>query len=294
MFRYLSAIGMSEYIDRKKFASLLPDILNSSHFSMDTFFDPETKEKMVEFYFDMDVFTLIFRGKSEDYHLPIQDILPVVHSQRNHMQIDAWQLDTTNEMLPILIGDNVKTGNTVDLFLSNLIQMKKHVSHAPDILDVCVYGLSISGQILLNIQRSVEDEVVYQEQEEYWDELSRRASAGDKEAELELDEEDKAMELDILRRMQNEDIYSILEGLMVPMDEETYGFFVVLGTIEAIHKILNPYTEEWVYEFELDIIGKSYNIFINPKDLEGYPTVGMRFQGSVMLLGNVDWTSPQK
>ena len=67
MFRYLSAIGMSEYIDRKKFASLLPDILNSSHFSMDTFFDPETKEKMVEFYFDMDVFTLIFRGKSEDY-----------------------------------------------------------------------------------------------------------------------------------------------------------------------------------------------------------------------------------
>ena len=164
MFRYLSAIGMSEYIDRKKFASLLPEILNSPHFSMDTFFDSETKEKIVEFYFDMDVFTLIFRGKSEDYNLPIQDILPIVHSQRNSMQIDAWQVDTTNEMLPILIGDNVKTGNTVDLLLSNLIQMKRNAPHAPDILDVNVYGLSISGQILLNIQRSEEDEAVYQEQ----------------------------------------------------------------------------------------------------------------------------------
>ena len=209
MFRYLSAIGMSEYIDRKKFASLLPEILNSPHFSMDTFFDSETKEKIVEFYFDMDVFTLIFRGKSEDYNLPIQDILPIVHSQRNSMQIDAWQVDTTNEMLPILIGDNVKTGNTVDLLLSNLIQMKRNAPHAPDILDVNVYGLSISGQILLNIQRSEEDEAVYQEQEKYWDELSRRASTGDKEAELKLDEEDKTMEQDILRRMQNEDIYSI-------------------------------------------------------------------------------------
>ncbi len=289
MFRYLSAIGMSEYIDKKKFQSFLLSSFHSQDLSMDTVTNPETGEKTAEFYLDMDPFTLILRGKISENRIFVESLLPVARSYRNLVPIDAWQIDFSDEMMPILIGDHLETGSPIDLFASNLIQAKRYASKGPDILNVYVYGLSISGQILLNTQSSAEDEAAYLDQEEYMDELSRRAASGDLRARQELEQEDRAAWEDIEKRLQDEDVYSIIDGLILPANAEIYGSFTVLGTIRAIHKILNSYTEEWVYEFELSIIGKPYTVFINPKDLEGYPSVGMRFQGSVLLLGNIDW-----
>ena len=102
------------------------------------------------------------------------------------------------------------------------------------------------------------------------------------------------MEQDVFIRLQSEDVYTILEGLFIPADDSTLGLYMVLGTILRIHKVMNPFTEEWVYEFELNVMGTPYNIYINPKDLEGTPSVGMRFQGTVIMLGEVLWDEQEQ
>lgn len=101
------------------------------------------------------------------------------------------------------------------------------------------------------------------------------------------------MEEEVCSRLKNEDVFTILEGMLIPGDKFTLGYYRILGTIQKIHKILNPYSEEWVYEFELDVMGTPYNVYINPLDLEGMPAVGLRFYGTLYLVGEILWDDMQ-
>ena len=40
-------------------------------------------------------------------------------------------------------------------------------------------------------------------------------------------------------------------------------------------------------------MGTPYNVYINPLDLEGMPAVGLRFYGTLYLVGEILWDDMQ-
>lgn len=289
MFRYLSAIGMSEYISKKSLDNLIRNCLVSPEAHTEMYTDEETGEVLFEIDYDMDTFGFVMRGLRHEEALSITHALPAVRTFRNYMQITSWDVEFTEEALPVLCGEDLEFGTPIELVLAHRHEMMKRYLDAPPDLTVGLCGLSTSGQILLNIVRTPEDDAAFQDDENWRREMARRLRRGDRHAEQILAEDAQAMDDDVRIRLQNEDVYTILEGLLSPADDSTLGYFSILGTITAMHKIMNPHTEEWVYEFELNVMGTPFNVYINPKDLEGSPSVGMRFQGSVMLIGDVRW-----
>lgn len=285
MFRYLSAIGMSEYINKKKLRSFITQCLVSPELKTDLYTDPVTHQTSLECYIRMDQFGIVLRGTHSASSTSIDHVLPVVREFRNYMRLTDWNTENSEKSQPILYGCDAKFGTPVEIVLTHWHDALRLQPSSELKIGLC--ALSVSGQILLNVLRTEEDEEAYREEEQWRQEITRRIQKGDAEAEALLDEDTQLMEQDVCDRLQTEDVYTILEGLMIPADDSTLAYYNILGTITAIHKILNPYTEEWVYEFELDVMGTPYNIYINPKDLEGIPSVGMRFQGNAMLLGDV-------
>lgn len=91
---------------------------------------------------------------------------------------------------------------------------------AGDSLITAFYALSTEGKVLLNVERSQEDEEAYRSEEEWRRQMLKRAREGDEEALEELKADSIAMEEDILERLEEEDVYSILEGIFLPASED--------------------------------------------------------------------------
>ena len=95
------------------------------------------------------------------------------------------------------------------------------------------------------------------------------------------------MDEEIADRLRREDVYTIFDGFMYPAGREE-NYYTLLGDIQKIDKLFNPYSEEWVYYLELNVLGQELRVLINPTDLFGEPAVGRRFQGKVRLYGRLD------
>lgn len=294
MVRYLSAIGMSDYISKKKLDAYIRQCIMSPETKADYYADENAEDQCIEMLVEMDTFGFLLRGRQSGTSVSIFSALPVVRSFRNSMRITSWDVEDLSGNRPVLCGEDLQFGTPIELVVTNRHALLTHYLEAPPTISVNLCGLSVSGQILLNILRTPEDEEAYEEEENWRKEMARRARSGDKDAEHTLNEDAAAMEKDVCIRLQSEDVYTILEGLFIPADDSTLGLYMVLGTISQIHKVMNPFTEEWVYEFELNVMGTPYNVYINPKDLEGTPSVGMRFQGTVMMLGDIRWNDEEQ
>lgn len=294
MVRYLSAIGMSDYISKKKLDAYIRKCIASPETEADYYSDDSGNDTCIELLAEMDTFGFVLRGRQSGTSVSVFSALPVVRTFRNSMRITSWDVENLKENQPVLCGEDVQFGTPIEVIVTNRHALLTHYLDAPPVIRVNLCGLSTCGQILLNILRTSEDEEAYEEEENWRREMARRARMGDRSAEHSLNEDAAAMEQDVFIRLQSEDVYTILEGLFIPADDSTLGLYMVLGTILRIHKVMNPFTEEWVYEFELNVMGTPYNIYINPKDLEGTPSVGMRFQGTVIMLGEVLWDEQEQ
>ena len=289
MYRYLSAIGISEYISKKRLDSFVQACLLSTDMDTDIHTDATTGETTVELTRTMDTFGFVLRGAHEGASVALNLVMPIVRTFRNYMRLTNWDVEELEDVRPVLCGDDVQFGTPVEVVLTQRHPLVKRYLDAPPVLNVGLCALSTSGQILLNVVRNAEDEQAYREEEDWRREMANRVRQGDRDAERSLTEDALMIEEDMRERLKTEDVYTILESLIIPADDSTFGLYNILGTITAIHKIMNPLTEEWVYEFELNVMGTPYNVYINPRDLEGQPSVGMRFQGSIMLIGDVMW-----
>lgn len=114
------------------------------------------------------------------------------------------------------------------------------------------------------------------------------ARKGDEAAIESLTLEDIDMYTMISRRVQDEDVFSIVETYFMPYGVECDQYHI-LGEIKSVQKIKNEYTEEKVWRMNLECNDMNFDVCINGKDLVGEPEVGRRFKGSVWLQGYVNF-----
>ena len=89
-----------------------------------------------------------------------------------------------------------------------------------------------------------------------------------------------------IRRIQNEDLYSIVNTSFIPNGVECDHYSVV-GEIIDCKEVENTITNEKLYSLHVESNDIDFQVLINQADLLGVPDIGRRFKGDIWLQGQV-------
>ena len=202
--RYFSAIGMSEYVDQRKLDAFVRKILQEQSNPILRYRKPGTDIVYVEVKKYIGDFAIILRGQKEaDGKVNMSVILPAVQERAYSVLLD-WEIERDEDsLMAFLIGEEEETGAQLEISVLDLVEcLTEKPGDSGDSVIAAFYALSTEGKVLLNVERSQEDEEAYRSEEEWRRQMLKRAREGDEEAMDELKADSLAMEEDILERMR--------------------------------------------------------------------------------------------
>lgn len=287
MLSYLSAVGMKQYNTSEKIKDLINDVVsNSTGKYISNFKEDQIK---IEYYKKLnEKVGLIVRGQMTDKEeMTIDLLLPYCLGEymSNIVEVDV-QNDQEGPIY-YAICEEEDTATEIDFCLQNVVDYLDIGDDEEVFLNgVVLTGLSIEGKIILNVDKDDVEQELQEEEEEWRKDLVKLARQGDTNAIELLDIEAEEIDEVIKERLQEEDVFSVIEGLFMPYGDEQ-GIYSVLGTIMQIDTLTNKYTDEVVYNLHLESMGIKFEVSINKEDLTGEPSVGMRFLGICWMQGRV-------
>ncbi len=187
--------------------------------------------------------------------------------------------------------DDFRSGITLIFYLCNSIQAREleRMEIKPNVRQAFLTGLSVEGRILLPIEKHEEDEDVKQQRKKEQKALFEAAKNGDEDAIETLTETDMNLMSEISRRIETEDLYSVVESTFMPTGVEC-DQYAVLGEIIGIKVKSNVYTHEKVVDLRLNCNDTVFHVCINEADLVGVPAIGRRFKGKIWMQGELEFT----
>ena len=167
-----------------------------------------------------------------------------------------------------------------------ILESEQRKQKTVDFGGVALSALASSGKILLPVATSELELQRARKNNEKRCELITQARAGDHEAFEQLTLDDMDIYSEISRRVESEDVMSIVSSYFMPNGIES-DKYSILGEILECKKIINHFTMEGVYEMTLICNDLTFELCINERDLLGEPVVGRRFKGDIWLQGKV-------
>lgn len=191
------------------------------------------------------------------------------------------------------ICDDVRVGISLIFYLQNPADYKNALRLFPynmeKELSVTLSGLSVSGSILLPVTKTKEQVLSDKKADLERHGLIAKARQGDEEAIESLTMEDMDMYSMISRRIQREDLFTIVDSYFMPYGIEC-DLYSVLGEILEVELHRNFYTQEEIYLLRIDCKGMVFDVCINKQDLLGEPMEGRRFKGNIWLQGYLNYS----
>jgi len=187
------------------------------------------------------------------------------------------------------VCDEMRLGVTLIFYLQNVadfLSEHHHNIHVKGLHGVYLSGLSVDGTIILPIQQKVLEKQAANNKQQKRNRLMAEARQGNEEAIESLTLEDMDTYNTISRRIQNEDVFSIVHSSFMPYGIES-DQYCVLGEILEVEEVLNSYTNEVMYIMKIECNDILFSVIINKEDLLGEPVVGRRFKGSIWMQGTV-------
>lgn len=291
MHTFLRAIGFSNITNRKSLDALLGEVM--AH-----------PDKKIQFKIgDGEDFTEITKRFSNLYGITVRG----VYDEKGMFHVEHYfpylegEVDTIREELTIsrksedrefsVMCDDVRLGVLLIFYLQNAIDYIKCVETCGDIASVnnaSISGLSVDGKIILPISKNEEEENENSKNKREHNKMIYEARNGNEEAIEKLAVEDIDTYAEISRRVQNEDLYSIVNTSFYPFGSESDNYSI-LGTILDYNFSTNEYSSETVCQMMIECNDLIFNVCINQMDLYGTPMVGARFKGTVWLQGKVEF-----
>lgn len=148
-------------------------------------------------------------------------------------------------------------------------------------------GMSNEGKILLPVNKTERQLKKYQKSKSERNKLIDLAEQGDKMAMDDLAVRDIFMYSDIYKRIQKEDMFSVVDSTFMPSGFEC-DIYSVVGNIIDYSIIENCLTKEECYVLMLECNGIRLDVCINKSALYGVPEIGRRFKGRIWLQGEVE------
>lgn len=188
------------------------------------------------------------------------------------------------------VCDDLRSGVALIFYLENAAEYfkwhKQNEMMGPK-QSVTLSALAKEGKIILPLAKSLMGKPSAVNAEK--NRLIAAAKNGDEEAMESLTIEDMDMYSVVSRRIQNEDVFTIVESYFMPYGVEC-DQYNIMGEITEVVEDVNESTKEKMYHMSLLCNDMSFDVCINQKDLMGKPEVGRRFKGLIWLQGTVNFS----
>lgn len=189
------------------------------------------------------------------------------------------------------ICDDPKVGITIIFYLQNMIPyIKARNSEKLPVenTSVTLSALSCQGTIMMPLKKSKEDFRKTVEADHARKRLIEAAKRGDESAIESLTLEDIDTYTSISRKIQTDDIYTIVDTYFMPYGVEC-DQYSIMGEILSCELVKNEITKEKIYKMQLYCNNLTFTVCINKLDLYGEPFAGRRFKGVVWLQGKINY-----
>lgn len=184
-------------------------------------------------------------------------------------------------------GCDIKdSGVTIIFYLQNALDYVNKKLPEKVSTKVGMSALSLSGKIILPTKEYDEYKAAYNKIKKDKTDMIEEAQKGDEEAIENLTIQEMNMYTKISKRLEKEDVYSIVDTSLMPFGMEC-DRYAVIGKIKQMEICVNRITSEKVYNLTLECNDIIINVAINESDLVGEPKIGRRFKGNIWLQGNI-------
>lgn len=290
MHLYLKSIGFDDITTVSRENQLIKKIIRDAVASDRVQYNKEHNVAVIMAPFSKDFGICIKGCYSSAHHFKMEYYYPYLLSDCS-CDVESISLERhADKDSYAVVCDEVKAGVTLIFYLQNIGDYYNYKSRLKNICNrsICLSGLSLEGKILLPI---VKDDLQLKKIKK--DALVRNnliaaARNGDEDAIENLTIEDLDLYSQISRRIQQEDIYSIVDSTFMPFGVEC-DQYAVIGEILDVTYSTNEATSKTVCIMTLDCNDVIIRTAINQNDLVGEPCVGRRFKGSMWICAQVNF-----
>lgn len=291
MHKYMRAIGFSEYTERKKLKELLTEVVMNSDKREYTM----NQEGIMLGEFSKDFADSCGIAVCGDFDEDDKFIYDYYYPYLNGSGITSCE-DVSVERHAAKdsyagICDELKVGISLIFYLRNMIPYVKAQSTGRLPIrgtSLTLSALSVSGCIMMPIQKNEEQMMRVKKDSATRTSLLAAARQGDEEAIETLTLEDMDMYTTIAKRIQKEDVFSMVDTYFMPFGVEC-DQYSVLGEIVDMKMTTNQVTGEKIYILTICSNELTFDVCINIMDLLGEPQVGRRFKGIIWLQGFINF-----
>ncbi len=117
--------------------------------------------------------------------------------------------------------------------------------------------------------------------------LIAQALDGNEEAIEKLAASDMELDTQVMERIAEEDVYTIVDTYFMPYGVEC-ELYSVMGEIADVKNAINSLTNEEIYIINIVCNDLNIEVAINSRDILGEPECGRRFKGTIWLQGVVE------
>ncbi len=288
MHRYFRAVGFSDIQKRKQFDELTEFVTEcyQTEEAAVTAEGEDFSERKKAFAENMGLLVRGVYDENEKFH-PECCIPYFTGSTERHYEDVVIERHAENESYSG-VCDDMNLGVSLIFYIQNVTEYlnKKRYGRAESTsASLILSGLSVEGKILMPVyQKTPVVSEIRSDQER--NQMIQAARDGDEDAIENLTLEDMDTYSMISRRIEDEDVFSIVTTHFMPCGVEC-DQYNVLGEILKVELRKNNNTEEEIYVMTVETNGIVMDICINQKDLLGEPQPGRRFRGIIWLQGLV-------
>ena len=291
MHRYMRAIGFSDYSDRKKIRNLLTDVIMNSDQRAYTLNQEGIMLGEFSKNFAGSVGVTVCGEFDEedkfiyDYYFPYLNGTGIT----THEDVSVERHAAKDSYAGVC--DDVKVGISLIFYLKNRIPYVKAQTTGKLPIrgtTLTLSALSVSGSIMMPIQKDEEQKLRVKKNSANRNNLLAAARKGDEDAIETLTLEDMDMYTTISRKIQKEDVFSLVDTYFMPYGVEC-DQYCILGEIVSMQEAANDVTGEKIYILRICCNELTFDVCINIIDLFGEPQVGRRFKGIIWLQGRINF-----
>ena len=296
MHKYMRSIGFSKITDRKELQKLITDVIlegtDRSYTSSGE--DGLLAEFCRDFAEDSSGASIGIAVCGEfdsedkftyDYYFPY---LRGVHlSSEEDVSVERHAAQESYAV----VCDDVRIGVSLIFYLQNMIPYVR--AKNSDVLPVrgttlTLSALSTEGMIMMPINKSEKDLIRNKQVSTNRSQLLNAARRGDENAIESLTLEDMDTYTTISRRIQKEDLFSLVDTYFMPYGVEC-DQYSILGEIVECSLIRNKLSQEEIFLMTISCNDVVFDLCINREDIYGEPAVGRRFKGNIWMQGYINF-----
>lgn len=289
MHQYLRAIGFSKY-NRKQFRKIIEKIIEHPDEKVITEEQDGTAFVQLESHCAEDFSVKVCGIYNEEgifeelYYIPVFEGYEITTYEKPIIERHAAQESYSG------LCDDFRVGIAIIFYLSNVAEYKKLSGMdsyvRPEISGVKLTGLADRGTILMPVAKTQRQRMEDREASIQRIRLITDAKNGDEQAMESLTMEDLDTFSMIGRRIESEDVLTIVESYFMPRGIEC-DLYSIMGEIVDYRMVENCWTREKVYIIQVNCNEIYFDLCINEQDLYGVPDKGRRIKADIWLQGQV-------